>query len=271
MNHPLFLALHKPIIGMVHLPPLPGSPGYGGEPMEGLVDFALREALALKKGGVDAIIVENFHDYPYPTGRVPTPTLIAMAAIAYQVKQAAGLPVGVNILFNDAEDEIYLAWCIGLDFIRVEGFVDLLFSDMGILPPAAPTLMRLRHALGARGIAVLADVQGKHTQAVPGRDVLVSAHDAVERGQADAVILTGAKTGQMAPVELVRQLKEGLDAPVLLGSGVTPESLPEVLSVADGAIVGSFFKRDGNVHNPVDPERVRALMEVARRVREEAS
>jgi len=268
MNRPLFLTLRKPIIGMVHLPPLPGSPGYGGEPLEQLVDFALREALVLKKGGVDAIIVENFHDYPYPTGRVPTPTLIAMAAIAYQVKQAAGLPVGVNLLFNDAEDEIYLAWCLGLDFIRVEGFVDLLLSDMGPLLPAAPDLMRLRRALGAEGVAILADVQGKYTHALSSRDVADSARDALERGLADAVILTGAKTGEAAPLELVRRLKDEYpEAKVLLGSGVTPESVPELLAVADGAIVGSYFKQGGNVHNPVDPERVQELMAAVRRIR----
>ncbi|MGY4706369.1 BtpA/SgcQ family protein [Candidatus Bipolaricaulota sp. J31] len=260
--------LEKPIIGMVHLPPLPGSPGYRGEPVEEIVEFALREAEALCEGGVDAILVENFHDYPYPTGKVPTPTLIAMAAVAHRVKEAVDRPVGVNLLFNDAEDELYLAWCLGLDFIRVEGFVDLLLSDMGPLLPAAPDLMRLRRTLGAEGVAILADVQGKYTHALPARDIVDSARDALERGLADAVILTGARTGQSAPLGLVRHLKEEFpEAKVLLGSGITPQSVPELLAVADGAIVGSYFKRDGNVHNPVDPARVRELMAAARRAR----
>ncbi len=261
--------LKKPIIGMVHLPPLPGSPGYRDETLEKIVRFALKEAEALRKGGIDAILVENFHDYPYPTGKVPTPTLIAMAVVAHRVREAVDVPVGVNLLFNDAEDELYLAWCLGLDFIRVEGFVDLSLSDMGPLFPTAPDLMRLRRTLGAEGVAILADVQGKYTHAFPARDVADSARDALERGRADAVILTGARTGQAASLELVRRLKEELpEARILLGSGVTPESVPELLAVADGAIVGSYFKRDGNVHNPVDPERVRRLMkEVHRTIR----
>ncbi len=176
--------------------------------------------------------------------------------------------MGVNLLFNDAEDELYLAWCLGLDFIRVEGFVDLLLSDMGPLLPAAPDLMRLRQTLGAEGVAILADVQGKYTHALPARDINDSARDALERGLADAVILTGARTGEAAPLDLVRRLKEEFpEAKVLLGSGITPESVPELLAVADGAIVGSYFKQGGNVHNPVDPERVRELMAAARRIR----
>lgn len=261
--------LTKPIIGMVHLPPLPGSPGYRGESIEEIVRFALREAEALLEGGVDAILVENFHDYPYPITKVPTPTLIAMAVLAHRVKEAVDVPVGVNLLFNDAENELYLAWCLELDFIRVEGFVDLLLSDMGPLMPAAPSLMRLRRELKAERVAILADVQGKYTYALPARDVADSARDALERGGADAVILTGAKTGQSVPLELVKQVKKELpQARVLVGSGVTPETVVDLLAIADGAIVGSYFKRNGNVHNPVDPHRVRKLMEAARRAKE---
>lgn len=262
--------LNKPIIGMVHLPPLPGSPGYEGTSLEKIVAFALREAQALREGGVDAILVENFHDYPYSIGKVPTPTLIAMAVVAHRVREAMDIPVGVNVLFNDTEDELYLAWCLKLDFIRVEGFVDLLLSDMGPLLPMAPELMRLRRSIGAEDVGILADVQGKYTHALPARDVADSARDALERGGADAVILTGTRTGEAAPLEIVRRLKEGIPgAKVLLGSGVTPESVYELLTVADGAIVGSYFKREGHVSNPVDSKRVSKLMSAVRRVRGE--
>lgn len=262
--------LEKPVIGMLHLPPLPGSPEYTGEPLEDIVKFALEEAEALYAGGVDAILVENFHDIPYPVGKVPTSTLIAMAAVAYKVKETVQIPVGVNLLFNDVEDELYLSWCLGLDFIRVEGFVDVLFSDMGILTPAAPDLMRLRWLLKADRVAILADVQGKYTYAFPARDVADSARDALERGLADAIIITGARTGEAAPLRLVQRLKEEFpEAKIFLGSGITPDSVPELLAVADGAIVGSYFKQGGNVHNPVDPDRVRKLMAKVRRTRRE--
>ncbi len=265
-----FLKLHKPIIGMVHLPPLPGAPGYTGDPIERIVDFGVGEAQALQDGGVDAILVENFHDYPYPPDRVPTPTLMAMATIAYEVKEAVSVPTGVNLLFNDTENEMYLAWCLGLDFIRVEGFVDLLLSDMGVLFPKAPDLMRLRRLLGAESVAILADVQGKYTHALPERSVLDSAKDAFERGGAGAVILTGGRTGEAASLETVALLKNSFpEKKVFLGSGITPDALPRLLTNADGAIVGSYFKKDGRVDKPVDPERVKAMMQVAREVRGE--
>jgi len=253
---------------MVHLPALPGSPTYAEKSLKEIVRFALKEARSLEAGGVDALLVENFHDYPYLTEKVPIPTVIAMTAVAYEIKAAIELPIGVNILFNDTEDELYLAKVLELDFIRVEGFVDLLLSDLGILMPSAPKMMRLKKTLGAEGVAVLADVQGKYTHALPSRDVFDSARDALERGNADAIILTGTRTGEVAPLELIRQLKEKIpQACVLLGSGITPDTIKEVLDVVDGAIVGSFFKKDGNVNNPVDQERVRELMQVVHSIR----
>ena len=263
-----FLKLHKSIIGMVHLPPLPGAPSYSGDPIEKIVDFGVGEAQALEDGGVDAILVENFHDYPYPPDRVPTPTLIAMATIAYEVKKVVSVPIGVNLLFNDTENEMYLAWCLGLDFIRVEGFVDLLLSDMGILFPKAPDLMRLRHVLNAESVAILADVQGKYTHVLPERSVLDSAKDAFERGGAGAVILTGGRTGEAAPLETIELLKNSFpEKKVFLGSGITPDNLLQLLTKADGVIVGSYFKKDGRVDHPIDSERVKTMMRVAQEVR----
>lgn len=260
--------VEKPIIGMVHLPPLPGAPLFSGQRIEEIVRFAISEAQALQEGGIDAILVENFNDYPYPTDRVPSPTLIAMAVIAYKVKEAVSIPVGVNILFNDAENELYLAWCLGLDFIRVEGFVDTLLTDMGPLYPAAPTLLRLRKMLSAENVAILADVQGKHTHVIPSKGLESSARDAIERGLADAIILTGERTGQLASADLVTRIKQLFPrVPIFLGSGVTPENLKETLPYCDGVIIGTYLKRDGIVSNPVDPSRVRKVVEVARALR----
>ncbi len=268
LSQSLFLTLRKPIIGMIHLPALPGSPGHSDKSLKDIVRFALQETRALEEGGVDALLVENFHDYPYLTERVPTQTVIAMAAVAYEIRATTKLPLGVNILFNDTEDELYLAKVLELDFMRVEGFVDVLLSDLGMLMPAAPNLMRLKKTLRAEGVAILADVQGKYTHPLPSRDVFDSARDALERGNADAVILTGTRTGEAAPVDLIRQLKEkNPQARVLLGSGITPNTIKQVLDVVDGAIVGSFFKENGNVNNPVDSERVRTLMEAVRSMR----
>jgi membrane complex biogenesis BtpA family protein len=269
--HSRLFEIEKPVIGMVHLPPLPGAPRYTGQTIEELVEFAISEAKALEEGGIDAVLVENYNDYPYPTDRVPTPTLIAMAVIAHRVKAAVSVPVGVNLLFNDVENELYLAWCLGLDFIRVEGFIDLLFTDMGPLFPTAPKLMRLRQILAAEKVAILADVQGKHTQAFPMRNLIDSARDALERGGADALILTGVRTGEAASKEIIRELKQKVpNAKIFLGSGVTPENLRENISFCDGVIVGTYLKKDGIISNPIDPERVRKLMAVAKNARKAA-
>jgi membrane complex biogenesis BtpA family protein len=268
MKSKLF-SIEKPIVGMVHLPPLPGAPTYSGQPLSSIIKFALSEAKALEDGGIDAILVENFNDYPYLVNNVPKSTIIAMAAVLYEIKESVNVPIGVNVLFNDVEAEIYLASCLGLDFIRVEGFVDLLISDMGPIMPSAPVLLRLKHILKAEKVAILADVQGKYTSVLPPKSIEESARDALERGGADAVIVTGARTGEAVPKGLVHTVKSRVpEARVFLGSGVTPENIVEVFEICDGAIVGSYFKKDGNVKNPVDAVRVRKLMEVVHKMRD---
>lgn len=259
----------KPIIGMVHLPPLPGSPNYRGKTLSELVKFALEEARALEEGGVDGIIVENFNDYPYIIERNPLPTAIASSVIAHEVKTYVRIPVGINILFNDVESEMNIACVVGLDFIRVEGFVDLLLSDLGILLPASARVMRLKNELprGER-IIVLADVQGKHTYAVPQRSLAESARDALVRGGADAVIITGESTGQPVRSETLENLRAALpDACIIVGSGLTPDNAEVLLNLADGAIVGTYFKKDGLVTNRVDLQRVKKLMSLVNKIR----
>jgi len=259
----------KPIIGMVHLPPLPGAPKYRGASLRELITFALDEAKALEEGGVDGIIVENFHDYPYLIEKNPLAAVIAISIIAHEVKTHVSTPVGVNILFNDVEHEMYVASTVELDFVRIEGFVDFLFSDLGILAPASARVMRLKNELpGAQKIAVLADIQGKYTYAFPQRSLLNSARDALERGGADAVIVTGESTGQPVRPETVKSLRDALpDARIIIGSGLTPDNVQVLLSLADGAIVGTYFKKDGLVTNRIDPQRVRKLMGAVKAVR----
>lgn len=261
----------KPIIGMVHLPPLPGSPAYKGQPLEEIVAHAVQEARALVEGGVDAVLVENFHDYPYTIDNTPRPTIIALSAIAYEVKQHVEVPVGINILFNDAISEFYVAWTLGLDFIRVEGYVDTAFTDFGIIQPCAAQILRIRAKYGGDNIAILADVQGKHTSVIPVRPLVDSVRDAFERGRADAVVLTGERTGEPVSLETLRAVRKAFpNARVFLGSGLTAETAGAFLALADGGIVGTYFKMDGNVHNPVDTSRVRNFMRVVKELRERA-
>lgn len=272
MQQAKIFEVRKPIIGMVHLPPLPGAPNYRGESLHDLVTFAIEEAKALEQGGVDGIIVENFNDYPYVIENNPRPTIISMSVIAYEVKMHVQIPVGINILFNDIENEIYIASAVGLDFVRIEGFVDLLVSDSGILMPTSARVMRLKNEV-PRGhqIAILADIQGKHTYAWPQRSLADSARDALSRGGADAVIITGESTGQPVRAETLKNLRTALpNARLIIGSGLTPDNAEILLEFADGAIVGTYFKKDGLVTNRVDPHRVQKLMSIVNRIRKEA-
>ncbi|MEM2045413.1 MAG: BtpA/SgcQ family protein [Candidatus Bathyarchaeia archaeon] len=259
----------KPIIGMIHLPPLPGSPAYQGQPVEKIVDQAVQEAVSLVEGGIDAVLVENFNDYPYVIENTSRPTIIALSVVAYEVKKHVDVPVGINILFNDAINEFYVAWTLGLDFIRVEGFIDTAFTDLGIIQPLSAKLLRLRAKYGGNNIAILADVQGKHTSIIPTRPLVDSVRDAFERGRADAVVLTGERTGEPVNLATLRAVREKFpNARIFLGSGLTAETVSTLLTLADGGIVGTYFKKDGKVHNPIDIHRVRNFMQAVKELRE---
>jgi membrane complex biogenesis BtpA family protein len=253
-------ASKKPVIGMIHLPALPGTAAGRSARYADLVKFALQELEALQRGGVDGVIVENFWDLPYLPGSVPAITVAAMAAVAGQVVARAQVPVGVNILYNDDQAEIAVARAIGAAFLRAEVFVDPALSETGWIQPSAARLMRERAALDAEAVAILADVQGKNTLALWDRPIMESAVDAARRGLADGIVVTGAGTGQPVSVELLRQVKEAIDIPLLAGSGVNPGSIGALFETCDGAIVGSYFKTGGIISAPTDPGRVKELM-----------
>lgn len=255
----------RPIIGMVHLPPLPGSPRFDGD-RESLHDVARRDALALARGGVDAIMLENFGDAPFYPDDVPKHTVAELTALGKTVKRASeGLPVGVNVLRNDAIAALSVAAAIQGDFIRVNIHTGARVADQGILQGKAHETMRLREQIGA-DVAVLADVDVKHS--APLADDTYEAEslaENAERGLADGIIVSGARTGRPTSLEDVEAAVERrneleTDTPVFVGSGVTQETVGDLLGVADGAIVGTALKRDGETENQVDPDRVAALM-----------
>ncbi|HEX2980759.1 MAG TPA: BtpA/SgcQ family protein, partial [Anaerolineaceae bacterium] len=221
----------KPVIGMVHLPPLPASPLWRGQTYDEIFAFALADAKALADGGVDAMIVENQNDQPFVAGEVSPVTTAWMAAITREISRAVSVPVGVNIMFNDWKAEMAAATAGGASFIRVEVLVDPSWSDMGFLDACAPGLLRLRADLRS-DVAIFADIQGKYTAPCSPRSLVDSAHDAQHRGLADALIVTGSGTGHSAPIENVRLVKESVTLPVLVGSGVNPNNVAEMLNTA---------------------------------------
>ena len=252
----------KVIIGMVHLLPLPGSPRWAGD-LAAVLARAREDALALARGGVHGLIVENFGDLPFERGRAEPHTVAAMTLAVRAIRDVTDLPVGVNVLRNDAISALAIAHITGAQFIRVNVLTGAVIAGEGIVEGEPAMVMRYRRRLGAE-VKVFADVLVKHAAPVATLPIEREASDAVERGLADAVIVTGPATGEAADMEEIARARAALPkAPLLVGSGVDDSNVKQALSLADGVIVGTSLKRDGVVTNPVDEERVRALVQLA--------
>lgn len=263
----------RPVVGMVHLPALPGAPGYddaGGR--EAVHAAARRDARRLDAGGVDALLIENFGDAPFYPDSVPRHVVAELTALVGTVRAATDRPVGVNVLRNDGPGAVAVAAATGATFVRVNVHVGARVADQGLLEGRAHETMRLRDRLDA-DVCVLADVDVKHSTPLgSGGSAVDRLGEATERGLADGVIVTGPGTGQAADLGTVRQAAAvrddaGLDTPVFVGSGVTAETVGETLAVADGVVVGSALKMAGDASNPVSVERVERLVAAADGVR----
>ena len=264
-----------PVIGMVHLPPLPGAPTAeddGTEAIDRAVARAIADAEALDRGGVDGVMVENFGDVPFHPDDVPKHTVASMTRAAGAVTSATDLPVGINVLRNDAEAAVGIAAAVGAAFVRINVHTGARITDQGVIEGAAHRTLRLWDRLGV-DVGVFADVGVKHSAPLfeAGND-RESVSDTVERGLADAIVTSGRGTGEPTDEAALRAVVEerdahGLDTPVLVGSGVRPESVAETLRIADGVVVGTALKRDGETSAPVDPDRVRELVSRADDVR----
>jgi uncharacterized protein len=257
-------ATPKPVIGMLHVPALPGSPRNELE-FPGILDWVLKDAAALAESGIDGCVIENFGDVPFYPGRVPTHILTFMTLIAAEVKRRFGLPLGVNILRNDAESAIAIAAAVDAEFIRVNIHSGARLTDQGLIEGKAHDTLRYRRFLNSK-VKIFADVDSKHSAPVAVRDLKDEVDEVLSRGCADAVIVTGAATGRQTSLDDLRQAKQAAgDAPVLAGSGVEAQSVAEILSIADGVIVGTSIKENAVTTNPIDVGRVRALMKAAGR------
>ncbi len=260
--------VEKPVIGMVHLWPLPGAPGYTGYGMDYVIERALEDARTLVRGGVDGLMVENMWDLPYYVGRdVPPEEMTAQAVAARAVVEEVKVPVGINVVHNGGVVTLSIAVAAGARFIRVCLLTGAQVWDTGELDHGcAADLMRKRKELYAEHIKIFADVDKKHSVRFPGID-LATHIEWTEFYGADAIIVSGKMTGSAPDVEKVKRARELATRPVLLGSGTTEENIVEFLRWADGAIVGSSLKVDGDPTNPVDLERVQRYMEAVNRVR----
>jgi len=252
----------KPVLGVVHLDPLPGSPRWQ-PPLEPIVAKACEEALSLDAGGLDGVIVENYGDVPFLPGSVGPETVAALSVIVSEVVRTVEAPVGVNVLRSDAISALGIAVATGARFLRVNVHVGATVTDQGVIQGVAPRLLRERARLMAEDVAILADVHVKHGHPLGGGDVTEAARDAVERGLADAVLVTGGRTGGETDLDEVRAVKAAIGrTPVVVASGVTEDTIAETLSIADGVIVATALQ---GPHHRIDPERLRAFLEAAGR------
>jgi hypothetical protein len=247
----------KALIGVVHLKPLPGSPD--AVPLQTAVDVACGQAVAFDKAGFDAIIIENFGDAPFFKNRVPPTVISSMTRIALEIRKDTSLPLGVNVLRNDGRAAMSIAGAVDARFIRVNVYVGAQVTDQGLIEGEAADIVRLRANEGFE-VDVFADIMVKHAAPLGRRSLLDEALEASGRAGADALILTGPSTGletSLADLRLVREVLP--DSVILVGSGIKPGNVAEYLELADGLIVGSSLRENGEAGARILPERLEEM------------
>jgi uncharacterized protein len=259
-----------PVIGVVHLLPLPTSPRWGGS-LKAVIDRAEQEATALAAGGVDGLIVENFFDAPFPKDQVDPAVVSAISLVVQRIMNLVVLPVGINVLRNDAQSGLAIAACTGAQFIRVNVLTGVMATDQGLIEGQAHKLLRYRRELGC-DIKILADVLVKHARPLGSPNLTTAVRETIERGLADGVILSGWATGSppnLEDLELAMDAAKGV--PVFIGSGADWENIPRLIQFANGVIVSSSLKRQGQIDQPIDPIRVSRFVESMQRWMTETS
>ena len=255
-----FLQNQKTIIAMIHVDPLPGTPK-SSSGMADVIAKARTEALQYKEAGVDMLAIENMHDVPFDRNVGPE-IVAAMSVVGYEVKQATGLRCGIQILAAANKEALGAAKAAGLDFVRAEGFVFGHVADEGYIDGCSADVLRYRRQIDADDVLVITDVNKKHSSHSITADVdIVETAHAAEFFLSDGIIVTGVATGTEANLEELQMVKDAVDIPVLVGSGVTTENVDRYLSVADALIVGSYFKYDGLWSNGVEVDRVKRFMD----------
>jgi hypothetical protein len=256
----------KKLIGMVHAGALPSSPNSTQSVAE-IVDQATKEAQILESAGFDAIIIENMHDIPYVHGDELTPDITsAMTAIACSISASISIPFGIQILSGGNTHALAAAHASGGAFIRCENFVFAHVADEGLLSKAeAGALLRYRKSIGAQSVRIFCDMKKKHASHAITSDISITeACQGAKFFGADGIIITGSSTGKQTSIEDVREAREAVDLPILVGSGVSPDNAAALFEHADALIVGSWIKRDGHWTNPVDPDRAHEMVSSSR-------
>lgn len=257
----------KPIIGMVHLKPLPGSPVYNGKGLKEVIEGALKDAKSLLEGGVDGIEIENYGDLSYFPDVAPPETVASLSIAAHEIrKEFPKAVIGICVL-SDPIASLSIAHCVNAQFVRATFFTEASVDVSGLVLRKPHEILRFRKFLDP-SIKIFADVHIKHSAPLARRPIEESAYDAAYF-LADAVIVSGKHTGFQTNIDDLKKAKEVLpDFPVFIGSGLNQKNASDLFQVADGAIVGTSLKVGGETENPVDLTKVKALMNVIKAIRE---
>jgi len=257
----------KVVIGVVHLLPLPGAPRYDGGTIESIYQRGLDDARAYLHGGCDGVIVENHGDIPFAKpDDIGPETSAYMAVVSDRIRRELGRPIGINVLANAAIPALAIASAAGAGFVRVNQWANAYVANEGFMEGESGRAARYRARLRANGIKIFADAHVKHgAHAIVGdRPVEELVKDLVFF-DADAIIATGQRTGHAADLGYIRMIKQAAGLPTLVGSGVTPENVNDILEIVDGVIVASSLKHGGVWWNAVDPARVTSFVSGLRR------
>ncbi len=252
------------LIGVIHLPALPGSPGHRLS-MDEIVGRALADARVLHQAGFDAAIIENFGDVPFTASTLQPASTAALAVAADAVRRETGLRIGINALRNDALSGLGIAAAAGASFIRVNVHTGVYAADQGLIQGRAEETLRYRKQLGAR-IAILADVNVKHATPISEPDIVRAAKDTAYRGLADGLIVTGRATGEAVDADQLRRVRDAVpDRRVFVGSGAKVDTVATLLTLASGVIVGTGLKAGGDTSKPIDAALAAAFVRAAGR------
>lgn len=252
----------KIAIGMVHLLPLPGTLHYGGA-IQPIINRAVQDARTLERAGFDALIVENVNDAPFEGEKMTPFQIAALAIVCDHVRRNVEIPVGIDACGESIEGLI-IGSMTGVSFVRIPYFVDIRIGQYGVIQPNGAQAVMTRKRSGLEHIRILADVQVKHTYPLC-REIPVeaSAHWAKAVG-ADAIIVTGLATGMETSVETMQRVKNAVELPVVVGSGMNTRNAAKQFEICHGAIVGSALKENGDLRNPVDEALARAFIRAAK-------
>jgi len=260
MKHFNLFDIQKPVIGVIHVSALPGTPNFKGN-VKQIIDQAKTDAFIYKENGIDAIVIENMHDVPYLKRKVGPEITSLMSVIGYEVKNFTKLPCGIQILAGANKDALAASHSAGLDFVRAEGFVFAHVADEGIIESDAGELLRYRKQIAAENILIFTDIKKKHSSHSITADIdIIETAKAAQFFLSDGIIITGPSTGYETDIDEVIKVKDECKIPVNIGSGITTENIKKYLPAADAFIVGSSLKKKGTWESEVDAKRVKEFM-----------